>query len=832
MKHNKLWLITVSLVFMLAFGAVAQKSKPQKSTKKPSVQKSKVEKPADPKPDASQNEQKVKDLVAFLQFLLNTLGSSSTSARDKEVVISESYSKIFRDAKVHIEDDLDEERKVITNKDVVAYLKDVDFFFQDVKFEFIIEDIKEGVNANGKVFYKVSLRRNLSGTTANGKSVNNTIPRYIEINYSPEDKDLKIASIYTNEFDEREALTNWWKQLSFEWQSIFKRKLNITDSVDLNDIKDITAINELDLSKNKYIQTIEPLAQLINLKLLNLSETNVGDLTPIRNLTELVELNLSRTKIFDLSPLKYSNKLLRLNINHTEIRSIEVVEKMPEMQNLEMRATHVIDFAPVSNLTGLLNLDMEGTQISNLSPIANLVQLMELNVSATRIQDLNPIKGFKNLQTLDLDSTRIRNIKALNALESLEILYANYTLISDLSPLQKLVNLERIYCDQTPVNKSMADSFMAANPNVLVIFDSKDLQAWWNTLSPGWQDVLSNTAKIGLMPAKEELAKVTNLDSINFSDNDSISDLEPLRKLQKLQVIIANNTAVNDLSPLQEHREIRYLDISDTEVSNLSVVSKFANLKVLRADRSKIEKIDPLYSLKALEELYVDRTTVHDIIAQEFLEKNPGCLIVYKTIHLNRWWNNLSENWKEVFRTQMAPDTTSTRENLHKLVEQEVFHFKEARVGDLSALSEFVRLKELHFSATAITEIPLLDNLKSLKSLHATNSPLQRIGAISQLRELEDLDISNTPIDDLKGIESLQNLKTLNCAGTQIKKLDPLEALHALEYLDCSNTRASKLDPVTYLSLRMLKCYNTKVTGREIENFKEKNPDCSVVYYR
>src|SRR5688500_6143599 len=194
MKHNKLCLLTVSLVFMMALSTAAQKTKPQKSAKKPAAQKE----TAQVKAGNSQNEEKVKDLVAFLQLLLNTLGSNTTSARDKEIVITESYAKIFRDGKVQVEDDLDETRSVITNKDVVAYLKDVDFFFKDVKFELIIEDIKEGVNANGQVFYKVSLSRNLSGTTASGKPVNNTTPRYIEINYDRAAEDLKIASIYTN----------------------------------------------------------------------------------------------------------------------------------------------------------------------------------------------------------------------------------------------------------------------------------------------------------------------------------------------------------------------------------------------------------------------------------------------------------------------------------------------------------------------------------------------------------------------------------------------------------------------------------------------------------
>lgn len=822
MKHNKLCVLTVSLVFCMAFGAGAQK-KPQKPARKPAAQK--VEK-------TGQNQEKVKDFVAFFQLLLNTLGSNTTSARDKEVVITESYAKVFRDDEVQIEDDLDENRSVITNKDVVAYLKDVDFFFENVRFEFIIDKIEEGTNANGQLFYKVSLRRNLTGTTALGKQVNNTIPRFIEINYDPVAEELKIVSIYTNEFDEKEALTNWWNQLSMEWQSIFKQRLDVTDSVTLNDIKDMMALNELDLSGNQYIQTIEPLAQLTNLKLLNLSETNVADLTPIRNLTELVELNLSRTKVFDLTPLNYASKLERLNINHTEIRSIAVLEKMTALQNLEMEFTHVIDFEPISALTNLRNLHLEGTAMGSLSPIQEMTQLLELNIAKTPVQDLSPLKGLGSLATLNVDSTLIRNLEPLRELQNLEVLRANYTFISDLSPLKKLPNLKSVYCDQTSVNKTVADAFMASSPKVLIIYDSKDLQAWWNTLSPDWRGILSKTASISLNPGKEDLARVTNIDSVNFSNNRSVVTLEPLRKLLKLKVVLANNTAVSDISAIQDHREIQYLDISDTEVADISPVSKFSKLKALRADRSKIERLDPLFGLKSLKEVYVDRTAIHDITAAEFLQHNPGCLIVYKTIHLDRWWSNLDGGWKEVFRSQMEHDTTATRENLHRLVEKETFHFKEARVRDLSALSEFVRLKELHFSATAINEIPPLETFRSLRSLHATSSPLQNIGFISQLSELEDLDISNTPIDDLRGLEGLEKLKSLNCAGTQVKKLDALKPLHQLEEMDCSNTRVSKLDPVMYLSLRTLKCYNTKVSSREVDQFRDNNPECNVVYYR
>lgn len=824
MNRNNLWLIW--LLILVSVAASAQK----KTTKKASAQKPKTEKPAIQKPDVVADEKKVRDIIAFLEFMLNTLGNSSTPIRDKEVLITESYSKIFRDSKVQVEDDLDEERKVITNKDIVAYLKDVNFFFNSVRFEFTIEGIKSSNLPSGEHFYKVTTRRNLSGTTSDRKPINNTQPRYIEINYNPKDQDLKIVSIYTNEFNEKEALKNWWKGLSYEWQSIFQKKLNLQDSVQLADIKRITSMDELDLSNNNYIRSIDPLSQLLSLKTINLSNTNVNDLTPIRNLTELVSLNVRNTKIKDLSPLKYSNKIESLNISQTDVTDISVLEKMPEMQILDINGTGVTDFAPLASLTGLQKVSLASTKISSLAPLETMTELVELNISNTPVQDLSPLKSLTNLQTLDMDSTQVRNIQALSGLEELKLIHASHTGISDLMPLQKLKHLEKIYCDKTPIKREAADAFMALNPKTLVIFDSEDLKVWWGILTPEWQKILSKTAIIGATPSKEELAKIPLLDSINIS-NSKIDNLEPLRKLQKLKTIIARSSKVNDLSPLGGHKEIVLLDISETEVRDISTLSKFTKLKILKADDTKIENIEEI-SIPSLEKLYADHTTVHDISAREFLAKNPTCLLVYKSDNLNKWWNNLPEAWRAVFKIQIKIADKVTREQLHHLVEQKSLQFQDAPITDLEPLNEFVRLEELHFSGTPMINIAPLENLKFLKSLHATNSPIQSIETLSVLSELEELDISNTPIEDVYELWRLKKLKKLNCAGTQIKRLDALEKMEKLEYLDCSNTNVNKLSPLDYLPLTTLKCYNTKVSTRAIENFKASHTNCQVIYYR
>jgi Leucine-rich repeat (LRR) protein len=845
MKDSR-WVIIISVLLLISFNVAGQKSRSSKKKpvsksivqKKPAVTKTKptVTKtkpiPEQPKASLGPEETKVKDIVSFLEYLLNNIGSAGTAARDKDVLITESYTKIFRDPKVQIEDDLDEKRNVVTYKDVSAYLKDVDFFYSDVKFEFVIENINNGSMADGKIFYKVAISRNLKGTTADGKVINNTIPRFIEINYDPKEQDLKIVSIYTNEFNEKESLESWWNDLSYEWKGVFKNQLSLEDSVNLDDIRKITSIESLDLSNNKYIQTILPLTQLLNLTTVDLSNTAISDLSPLRNLSELTSLNISNTKVRDLSPLKYAGNLQALNINGTLIHDISAISKMIKLQQFEAAQTNIDDFGALRDVTSLDYLNLASTTISDLTTLERLVELRELNIAKTVVKSVVGLGSLKKMRVLNIDSTQIKDFGPLSSIDSLTILYANNTAIENLNPLQGLTKLEKIFCDQTHVTKLAAADFQKANPRVLIINDSKDLSVWWNTLQSSWQKEFIKHTGIAEIPTKENLAKLITIDSINIEGNSSINSLEPLRKLQNIKVIHANETGIRDLTPIKDLKSLTYLDISETEVNELSPLSQLTKLAVLKANKTKIENLDPLYESRSLTHLYLDHTYIHDIIAHDFLERNSNCLITFKTIHLNRWWKNLNSDWRIALQKQMGNDTTSTTENLHRLIELQKLQIQDIPVKDLSTLSEFIRLKELHLSGTAITDISFLTNIPALTSLHITNSPLQKLDAIKNLLNIQDLDISNTGTDDLKTIEGLKSIKSLNCSGTQIKKLNAIKQFINLEYLDFSNTNVNSLDAINDLPIKTLKCYNTKVSNREIESFKKIHPNCNVIFYR
>ena len=157
----------------------------------------------------------------MFEFAIITLGNTDNYARDKQPFITESYQKIFVDDEVQTEDDLDETRTNLINKDVQAYLKDITFFFKNVKFEYNIQGVEPNYTEAGELYFLVSTNRNLSGTTIENKTVNNNKIRYIEVNYNDNDRDVRIASIYTTKLNENEENKTWWNGLSQAWKDYF-----------------------------------------------------------------------------------------------------------------------------------------------------------------------------------------------------------------------------------------------------------------------------------------------------------------------------------------------------------------------------------------------------------------------------------------------------------------------------------------------------------------------------------------------------------------------------------------------------------------------------------
>ena len=505
-----------------------------------------------PTAELESHKERVRDLVEFLEFALNTIGNSNTPTRDKNIIINQSYLKIFEHSKVQIEDDLNDDRDMITRKDIQAYLSDIDFFFKHVEFTFNIEDISHYINVNGDVYFLVSMTRNLKGVTLENDSVNTMMIRYLEVNLNETDRDLKIASFYSNRWSEEEELMNWWHNLPYPWTDIFYNQIGHLDSMDAASLRKLMELEKLDLSVYPRLRNIEPVGKLTNLTRVNISGTQVEDIVPLKNLTRLEVLDCSNTEISDLSPLKYALGLKALRIDSTKVTDISVLSSMENLSQLSVSHTFVSSLEPFSGLENIKKLNVSKTRIRSLAGLESMKRLEVLLCSDNHIKNLEPLQKLTNLSHLQIDNTLVTDLSPLKELDNLRLLSCNNTLITSLMPLGVLPNLETIYSDNTLMVSSDAKEFITQHPHILVVYGTESLRGWWGNLSKPWKIVLMKEAGLTrINPSREEMARVANITKIDISGITEITSLEPVKILKNLKEVKFASTGVSSLSALR-----------------------------------------------------------------------------------------------------------------------------------------------------------------------------------------------------------------------------------------------------------------------------------------
>lgn len=779
---------------------------------------------------------KVEDQILFLEFLLNTVGNAETSARDKDVIIRESYLKIFRDAKVQVEDDLLLDRKVVTNKDVTAYLKDIEFFYKNVQFKFKIREVKPGQKENGEVFFLASLDRTITASGLNGEKISNTKPRFVEINLQDNSQELKIVSIYTTKVSRDEELKTWWNGLSDSWKSYFKGRFQLaeTDSADLDMLYRFVSIDSLNLSGNRAIKSLSPLSELRDLKVVDISNTQIQDLGPISNVTFLESLNISNTPTSDIQFIKYSDRLRFLDISNTQVDSIAELINLKNLISLKIQKAPIASFSVINEFQNLEELDLRESGFNNAENIKSLKKLKKLNLSRNYLINFSALQGLEAMQILDLSETNIQDLSPLSGMADLEILDITQTPVGDLNPLANLQKLKKVSADQTQITPLAADNFVRSHPGILLIHHVKDLESWWDALSVAWKEVLkkinpqitSNQPSIEVLTQTvmvtdlnldasgiatlNPITRFVNLSSVSFSDNPLVDDLLPLSELKLLKKIVGKNTAVSDLSSIEEIQGLESIDLEGSKVKTILPVLNFPELTYLNVNGA---------------EFFADEVP-------EVLIVKSGITLIYRTAELMTWWDEMSLEWRDLLRAKFSLPESPSTEQLHQLTSRSELVLERVGIQDLAPLQVFVNLRKLAVFDAPVSSITHISGLRLLTSLKLSRMPVIDFLPISGLAKLEELDISNTGIEVLDPIANLFELKKLNLSGTNLKVLKGLETLYALEELDVASTNLRSLKPLDALNnLKKLICFNTRLTTRAVDAFKAIHPDCEVRFY-
>ena len=183
----------------------------------------------------------------------------------------------------------------------------------------------------------------------------------------------------------------------------------------------IAAITEMFLS-NKSISALKTgdFNGFTGLTNLNLSGNRpLSDISPLASLTALTTLNLSVNQISDISALKYLTSLTTLGLLNNQVSNLSPLSDLTSLTTLNLATNGISDISALKNLTGLTHLDLGNNRLSDISVLRNLTSLTTLKLDFNySIGDLSPLEDLTSLTTLRLQGSTIPDYAPLRRLKA------------------------------------------------------------------------------------------------------------------------------------------------------------------------------------------------------------------------------------------------------------------------------------------------------------------------------------------------------------------------------------------------------------------------------
>lgn len=817
-----------------------------------------------------------KQLVHFLEGTLNFLGDPNEVPSEKDIIINQSFAKIFQSDETQIEDDLDPNRMLALNKDVQAYLKDVDFFFKKVQFSFEINAVDQLVNDNGQMVFKISLNRNLKGVTIDLDTIENNQIRYVEINLNPVQKDLKIASIYTTKPDQKEEMRYWWKNMAESWKNYFGESLIVFDTLAFSKIDDFTdsaliiqhwaediridsmlAFNNDTAFFNRATDSARLLGDTVlmsSIHYLRVSDTipvdvsvifknllkfkaqtkvdiswnmSISNLNPLTELNDLKEIYFTNSLIDDVAPLRNLNDLEIIACSGSKVKSLDPLRYASNLKEINALATNISDITILTNLKNLNKLDIGETNVSNIDTLSGLTSLSQLDLSNLTLDSFESLSGMEGLTDLNLSGSNISMVEPISNIVNLQSLNIGNTEVENIDELKNLTALSTIQANFSKINNIEALTGMESLKFIYCDntgIDGDKAQKFMAS-NPGCL-VIYNTEKLkqwwyDLPPIYKSITK----ERVEISDPISTEQLHTI--INQTSIDLSGFEEISQVEPLKMLHRIEKLNLENTSVSDLSPLSGLNNLNELNINNTRVKTLSPLNDLQNLRTIRLENTMVTDLL---YLVNSSNLQTVYcdnsrvdqaNVLQLN----DILPSCLVIYQSGILNDWWNGLD----VNWQSVFEGQMKFDGQYTSenLQKLVDKDEIEiYDNPDISDLIPLSIFMHLKKLTVSNTRVGDISPIKNLPKLKELNLPSNPIFEVQDIATFKALETLNLENTSITDLKILGQAYWLKTLNIAGTKIKKLKGIENMQeLEVLMINNTQIKNlKEVEsldNLKE-----------
>lgn len=283
---------------------------------------------------------------------------------------------------------------------------------------------------------------------------------------------------------------------------------------------------------------------------------------------------------------------------------------------------------------------------------------------------------------------------------------------------------------------------------------------------------------------------------LNLENNNKITDLSPIEKLNKLLALYLRNTGINDLSSIANCIELHILDLQYTNVNDLSPLNKMTNLVNLNISGTKVTNLNNLNKKVRLVRLGGQITGSQNIT---FLKNQKKLEELSIKSEVNIEYIKYLPKLQKLELSHLPEIVSLAPLSKHPLLNTLVISF--SKLNDLSPLSSIPNLKNLAFfvvyagfeniikigemkkleffqvSYSDIDNIKFISGSKSLRTLIIEGSQIQDISPVINCTELRNIVLFETKVENIKQLEALINLENLVLEGAPIDSLLPLKKL-------------------------------------------------------
>ncbi|MBF4483817.1 LamG-like jellyroll fold domain-containing protein [Flavobacterium sp. CSZ] len=521
---------------------------------------------------------------------------------------------------------------------------------------------------------------------------------------------------------------------------------------------------------------------------LNVSKSNISDLTGIQDFVSLTNLNCSQNSLKALNVSK-NTALTVLDCNNNQIANLDVSNNLVLTELVCY--SNKLNSLDVKKNTALTKLDSGSNQYTSLD-VSNNTALTFLGCNTSQLTTLDLSKNTA-LNLLDCRENKITTLD-VSKITTLTELYCQSNQLKDLD-ISKNKVLEFLNCSKNQlttldVNLNTALVGLYANSNQLTSLNlkngSNDKFAYLNLINnPNLTCI--QVDDVTFANTNWAAKKDANADfSINCSEEYTlIPDPNFEQRLINIGVDIdgKNGKVLN-----KSISSLKYVNLNSSSIKNLTGISGFVSLKGLRVSNNQLTSLDLSKNIH-LDTLYCNKNKLRTLNLKNGNNKN-----FYSKI------SDFSDN----------PDLTCIQVDNAEYSNANWVTIKDENAQYNNDCPPFYAI------------IPDDNFEQKLIDLGIDTDGLNGKITITDASSITSLDLSNSNIKDLTGIEYFTSLTILDVSSNQLTTLDVSKNIE-LETLNASSNQLTTLDLSRNTKLTIVYVINNPLVTLNIRNGNNHN---------